>query len=237
MPHAEKSSKNNKMAPQVNGDPAPSSQQSAFLAVSQTRSSVHKINHWQLYQHLVSYPVINDSITSFKSHPYGAKSLSLTSQGYEKLGAPLLPYLSKPYEYVSPYVKKADSLGDSTLSSLDTRFPAVKKPTSELYQDAQYVVFFPLIKGTEGKEYVLSTYKGEVKKVGGEGVVTYGKAAVGTGFKVAGDSWAWLNSFVAPAKEQAKEAVAEKNWSSFASIFLPVEIRSFALSLLFFLEL
>ncbi|RDL40793.1 Uncharacterized protein BP5553_00772 [Venustampulla echinocandica] len=178
------------MAPQVNGDPAPSS---AFLA------------------HLVSYPVINDSITSFKSHPYGAKSLQLTSQGYEKLGVPLLPYLSKPYEYVSPYVKKADSLGDSTLSSLDTKFPVVKKSTSELYQDAQSVVFFPLKKGTEGKDYVLNTYHGEVKKVGGEGVVTYGKAAVGTGFKVAGDSWAWLNSFLGATKAPAKEVSSEKN--------------------------
>merc|ERR1712093_874997 len=46
-----------RMAPQVNGE-APSS---AFLS------------------HLISYPVISDSISTFKSNPYGAKSLSITT--------------------------------------------------------------------------------------------------------------------------------------------------------------
>jgi hypothetical protein len=150
------------------------------------------------------------SITTFKRNPYGAKSLDLTTQGYEKLGKPFLPYLARPYEYVSPYVKKADSIGDSTLSTLDSKFPVVKKPTGELYDDAHSIVFFPLKKGNEGKDYVLSTYKGEIKKVGGDGIVTYGKAALGTSIIVAGDSWAWLNSFLSQKKTEAKETASEK---------------------------
>lgn len=176
------------MAPQVNGE-TPSS---AFLS------------------HLYSYPVISDSISTFKSNPYGAKSLSLTNASYEKLGKPLLPYLSKPYEYVSPYVKKADSLGDSTLSTIDSKFPVVKKPTGELYDNGKSLVFFPLKKGNEGKDYVFGIYGGEVKKVGGDSIVTYGKAALATGLIVGSDVVGWLGAFLGQKKAEAKEVTNEK---------------------------
>merc|ERR1712000_350722 len=54
--------------------------------------------------HLISYPVISDSISTFKSNPYGAKSLSITTSLSHQLADPLLPYLTKPYQYVSPYI-------------------------------------------------------------------------------------------------------------------------------------
>jgi len=176
------------MAPQVNG----ATPSSAFLS------------------HLTSFPVISDSISTFKSNPYGAKSLDLTSAGYEKLGKPLIPYFSKPYEYVSPYVKKADSIGDSTLSTLESKFPVVKKPTGELYSDGKSIVFFPLKKGSEGKDYVFSTYNNEVKNIGGDGLLTYGKAAIGTSLRIGGDTYKWLASFLGTKKAEAKEVTNEK---------------------------
>ncbi|EKD12028.1 CAP20-like protein [Drepanopeziza brunnea f. sp. 'multigermtubi' MB_m1] len=176
------------MAPQVNGD-APSS---AFLS------------------HLFSYPVISDSISTFKSNPYGAKSLSLSSSLTHTFADPLMPYLSKPYQYVSPYVKRADSIGDSTLSTLDSKFPVVKKPTGELVEDGKKMVFFPLMKGNEGKEYVFGVYGSEVKKVGGDGIVTWGKAAIATGLVVGGDAVGWLQGFLAGKKAEAKEVSNEK---------------------------
>jgi len=188
MPHAESSTKEDAMAPLVNGE-APSS---AFLS------------------HLTSYPVISDSISTFKSNPYGQKSLDLTSQGYATFAKPILPYFSKPYQYVSPYVAKADSIGDSTLSKVDAKFPVVKKPTGELYDNAHSFAFFPLKKGAEGKDYILSTYNSEVKKVGGEGIVTLGKAAVTTTLIVSSDALSWLSAFLGAKKEQTKEVVNEK---------------------------
>jgi len=192
MPHSENTdttTDTTTMTPQVNGE----SPSSAFLS------------------HLTSYPVISDSITTFKSNPYGAKSLSLTSSGYEKIGKPLLPYLSTPYSFISPYISKADSLGDSTLSTLDQKFPVVKKPTGELYDDAQSVVFFPLKKTTEGKDYVWKTYSTEVKKVGGDGgIVTYGKAAVSTGLIISSETLSWLGAFLAKKKGEVKDVTNEK---------------------------
>lgn len=186
MPHSE--NEESTMAPQVNGD-APSS---AFLS------------------HLISFPVIGDSISTFKSNPYGAKSLDLTSAGYEKLGKPLIPYLAKPYEYVSPYVKKADSLGDSALSTVESKFPVVKKPTGELYSEGKSIVFFPLKFALEEKDHVFKTYNTEVKKVGGEGIVTYGKAAVSTGLIVGHEAYSWLSSFLSAKKAEVKEVTNEK---------------------------
>lgn len=162
------------------------------------------------HQHLTSYPVISDSIETFKGNPYGAKSLEISGNAYNTISKPILPYLSKPYEYVSPYVAKADSLGDSFLSKVDEKAPVVKKPTSEIVDNAKGLAFFPLKKSGEAKDYVFKVYNSECKKVGGEGVVTYTKAAVTTSLIVSSDALSWLSDFLSAKKEQAKEVTNEK---------------------------
>lgn len=202
MPHSEQQ-QSSKMA-QVNGD----SPSSAFLSVSRRRSLNQP--HANMLQHLYSYPVISDSISTFKSNPYGAKSLEVTNASYEKLGKPFLPYFAKPYQYVSPYVKKADSIGDNTLSTIDSKFPVVKKPTGELFDNGKAIVFFPLQKGFEGKDYVLGIWGGEKKKVGGEGLVTYGKAAIATSLIVSGDAFNFITTYFNKKTAEAKEVAHEK---------------------------
>ena len=71
-------------------------------------------------------------------------------------------------------------------------------------------MFFPLKKTGETKDYVFGTYKGEVKKVGGEGLVTYGKAAVATGLIVGGDAYSFLVGFLSKKKAEVKEVSKEK---------------------------
>ncbi len=62
----------------------------------------------------------------------------------------------------------------------------------------------------EGKDYVLKTYNTECKKVGGEGLVTMGKAAVTTTLVVTSDALNWLSNYLGAKKEQAKEVTNEK---------------------------
>ena len=186
MPHSSQTS--NGMAPQVNGD----THSSAFLS------------------HLTSYPLINDSISTFKSNPYGKRSINLTATSYEKFGKPFIPYLQKPYQYVSPYVARADELGDSTLSTIESKFPAVKKPTGELYSDGKYFVFYPITKGSKGKEYVLGKYNSEVKKTEDQGIFGYGKAVVSTGLIVSSEAFQWLSQFLSAKKAEAKETTSDK---------------------------
>jgi hypothetical protein len=159
---------------------------------------------------VTSYPLINDAIKTFKQNPLGQKSLSLADQGYQKLAKPILPYLSKPYQYVQPYVAKVDSIGDSTLSKVDAKFPVIKKPTDELYHNATDLALLPIRKGLEGKDYVLKTYNSECKKVGGEGLVKMGKAAVTTTLIVSSDALSWLSNYLGAKKDHTKDVVNEK---------------------------
>lgn len=109
-----------------------------------------------------------------------------------------------------PYLTKVDSLGDSALNTLDVKVPAVKKPTGELYAEGKGIAFFPLNKAFEGKDYVLNTFNSETKKVGGSGVVMLGKAAITTTLIVSSDALAWLTSFAANKKADAKVYANEK---------------------------
>lgn len=166
------------------------------------------------FSHLLSYPVISDSISTFKSHPVGQKTLKLSSDGFDTFGKPMIPYLQKPYSTISPYVVpyalKADSIGDSTLTTIDTKFPYVKKPTGEIYEQGKVVVFFPLQKGLEGKEYVFKTFNTEKKNVGADGVVGYGKAVLATGLIVSSDALSWLGGFLSKKQTEVKEVASEK---------------------------
>ena len=117
-------------------------------------------------------------MTKFKSTPYSQKSLELGDSAYQTLAKPVLPYFLKPYLLVSPYVKKADELGDKTLSAVDSRFPAVLKPTGELYSEAKGFVLYPLQVGAAGRDHIFSAFTAERKKIGDATVVTYGKAAL-----------------------------------------------------------
>jgi hypothetical protein len=178
------------MASQVNGDVPNHTSHSAFI------------------QHLLDYPVISDGVHTFKSHELGQRSIAITDSAYQTLAANIFPYITKPYQYVSPYVSRVDELGDKTLARLDERFPAVKKPTGELYADTKSLVWFPVSKATEGRDHVYSVYSGEVKKNGdGSGLVGYGKAAVLTALVVSNETLGWLSKFLSRKKEQASEVV------------------------------
>lgn len=215
MPHSETTdtpiiTTTNTMS-QVNGETPASAFLNACLPLAPSQAP-NEANICQ--QHLYTYPVFSDTVSTVKSHPIAQKSIDLSHTGYEKIGKPVVPYLQKPYNtispYVVPYVKKADSIGDSTLSTIDSKFPYVKKPTGEIYDQGKSVVFFPLRKALESKDYVFKTYNSEVKNVGAEGVVGYGKAALATGLVVSSDVLNWLGGFLSKKKAETKEVVNEK---------------------------
>ncbi|CAK7211549.1 hypothetical protein SBRCBS47491_001162 [Sporothrix bragantina] len=175
-------------SPQVNGV----SPQSAFL------------------EHLLQYPLVSDSVSTVKDNKYGQQTIAFSSSAYETLAKPVLPYLTKPYGYVSPYVKKADSLGDRTLDSIEQRFPVVRKPTAEVYQETKDLVFYPVRKGIEGRDHIYDVYSGERKQYPGEGVFPLGKALAGTAYTVTGETLAWVREYLSTAKKQANSTVSEK---------------------------
>ena len=162
------------------------------------------------FQHLTSYPVVSDAISTFKSNPYGKKSLDLSNTGYEKFVAPFVPYAKRPYGYVAPYVAKADSLGSGALSRVDHTFPIVKEDTEKIKGTVLDYAYFPFRLVGDSKNYVLDTYSSEYKKCGGDGYVAGSKAVITTGLVVTSDTLAWLSTFLGQKKEEGTEYAAKK---------------------------
>lgn len=178
--------------PQVNGDIPNSTSSSAFL------------------EHFLSYPVVRDSIDTFKSNQYGQRSIELGDSAFQTFGAPVVSLLAKPYQYFSPYVQKADSFGAKTLDRVDQQFPAIKKPTSDLYNDSKSLLFLPIHKGLEGKDHFLQIYANERKKTEDQTIWAQGKAAVTAAFVVTNDTISWVSSLLRQKKEETNHVVNEK---------------------------
>ncbi|KNB19360.1 hypothetical protein FOXG_16721 [Fusarium oxysporum f. sp. lycopersici 4287] len=178
-------------SPQVNGDMSVA-QYSAFI------------------QHLLNYPVISDGVHIFKSNEYGQRSIKLGEAAYQTFAAPVIPYFSKPYQYVSPYVQKVDSLGSKTLDRIDERFPVAKKPTEELYQDTRALILLPYHKGLEGKDHVFQVFNSEVKKNEQTSLVAHGKAAATTVLVVSNETLSWISSFLHQKKAETTNMANEK---------------------------
>lgn len=208
MPHATA----NMGEPSINGD-MPSSQ---FLSVSHTihpAVSCHTLLHLGtnlFLQHLNSYPVVHDSVSTFKNNPYGAKGIDLTNATYTKFVRPTLPFFKGPYSWVAPYVSKADELGDKSLSKIEEKVPIVKSETKEIQQTAKDVALWPLNTLGKSKEYVLTTYSEEYKKCGGDGLIAGSKAAITSSLVVSADILSWVSSLLKAKKDEARDTVKEK---------------------------
>jgi len=167
--------------------------------------------HSSFLSHVQSYPMVSDAISTFKSNPYGAKSIDLTNASYAKFVKPAFPYLQTPASYAKPYIAKADQIGDSLLSKVDEKIPVVKSETSEVKSKIFDVAGWPMAKVGESKDYLLSKYTDEYKKCGGDGIVAGGKAVITSSLVISSDVLNWLSSFLAAKKAQAKELAQEKS--------------------------
>jgi len=165
----------------------------------------------QFISHLTSYPVVSFSIDTFKSNPYGAKSISIADQSYQTLVSPLLPYAQKPYTYLSPYVAKADTLADTGLSKVDVTFPIVREEPAAIKSTVLNYVGLPFKVAGEGRQYVQGTWEKEFKKCGGRGYVDGGKAVITTSLVVASDGLQWLSGYLSKAKGAAVDVAKEKS--------------------------
>ncbi|MCJ1473672.1 hypothetical protein MMC13_002323 [Lambiella insularis] len=164
----------------------------------------------QFISHITSYPVVADSISTFKSNPYGQKSIDIADHGYKSIVAPVLPYAEGPYGYVKPYVAKADELATDGLTRVDKTFPIVKQDAEQIKSTVLDAAFMPLRMAFQTKDYVFQTYGKEYKRCGGDGLVAGGKAMITTGLVVTSDTLSWLSTFLGEKKEEAKSFAKEK---------------------------
>lgn len=144
----------------------------------------------------------------YQQNSLGAKSISATQSFYSNFAQPFFPYFQTPYSVVSPYLAKADSLGDSSLNSVDNHFPALKSTNMEkLRGTASDAAHYPFKLAGNGRDYVFSTYDDEYKKVGGEGIQTTAKAIVSTQLRIASDAFHAAGDYIEPKKQQFQAEV------------------------------
>ena len=159
-----------------------------------------------ILQHLTSYPVANDLITTYKNNSLGRKSLDVANSTYDNFAKPFLPYLKGPWSWVAPYVAKADSLADSGLGHVDSHFPIVKEDTEKIKGTVMDYVYFPVHVAVRGRDYVFQTYNDEHGKMRGQdGLGKTAKSVVSTELRVAGDVCTAISQFVNGKKQTAKQ--------------------------------
>ncbi|KAL6707606.1 hypothetical protein ACN47E_003956 [Coniothyrium glycines] len=154
----------------------------------------------KVLSHLQSYPVVHDSVETFKTNPYGSKALGLAQNTYSRLVAPFHPYLATPYSYVHPYLTRADQIGDNTLSKLETHLPIVKEDTSKVKE----VALSPY-------KYLASTWQDEYKKTQREdGLVKTGIVVLSTELKIVSDACDVFLKYWSQGKQTAQKKVEEQ---------------------------
>ena len=94
------------------------------------------------------------------------------------------------------------------------RFPIIREDTEKLrttiYEGAQGSVRIVV----DAKGHIVELYGSESKKCGGDGYVASGKAVITTGLILSQESLAYVSSLLQTKKEQAKDAVQEKDKSN-----------------------
>lgn len=157
----------------------------------------------KVINHLKTFPVVSDSLSTIQQHPIGQRSISITSTAYDKFLKPFTPYFVKVNEYASPYVTKADDFADQGLGKVEAKFPILKEPTENVKSKVTEQLQSPkkiagdlygtgLTIANEKKEYVLKVYHDEYAKEGSEGYIPAAKAGITTSFVVASDGFHWI---------------------------------------------
>ena len=154
--------------------------------------------------------MVSDSISLFKSNPYGAKSIEFADHGYDRLAKPVLPYFQTPFNYVAPYLEHADTLGDKGLTRIDSRFPIIREDTQKIRGTIYNTAGYPVRFAGDVKDHVYDVYGTEYKKCGGDGLVASGKAVITTSLMLSQESLAWISTWLQKSKAEAKEVIHEK---------------------------
>jgi hypothetical protein len=150
---------------------------------------------------------VKDTVSAYKQNPYGKKSLELGDSAYNPFAKPVRrsPLFSKPYHIVEPIVLKVDDLGDETLNKVDKRFPVLMKPTDEVVASGKEIAYFPVAKTIQTRDHLFDVYTSELKKVGGEGLITYTKAFISAYLVVTTETLNWIAETLRAGTEKAKE--------------------------------
>jgi len=164
------------------------------------------VQHYRFFEHLQSIPVVNDVASKIKTLPLAETSIKITDSAYRTVQT----YLGNQLQYLAPYVKKADDMGDNALSSIEEKFPVVKKPTNEIISDAKTIAFFPVRVSLTGKDHLINTYNSECERVSGGFVRRHSTAFVATFLTVGTDVFTKASALLKDTSNGVKARAEEQ---------------------------
>ncbi|KAK5168990.1 uncharacterized protein LTR77_006299 [Saxophila tyrrhenica] len=180
-----------------------------------TTNGTSSPNNSKFLSHLTTYPVVSDGVETFKSNPYGKKSLDLADSAYQRFAKPVEPYLETPYSYAKPYVAKADELADEGLGKVESRFPIVKEETGAIVEKGRSVAGWPLQLAGEGRDYVVNTWNDEYNKTASHKsrspatLPTLLLAMISFQLRLASDFFQLVADFLGPKYEEGKSKASD----------------------------
>ncbi|GAB7344388.1 hypothetical protein MBLNU457_2244t2 [Dothideomycetes sp. NU457] len=188
----------------------PHAEDNNMSQAKQSMTNGNSVTSSKFLDHLTSYPVVSDGITNFKQNQYGAKSIEIANDTYDRFGKPLTPYLRTPYNYAEPYIKSADSIAADGLDKVDQRFPIVKEDTQTVFETARNYALEPFVIAGQTYNYVMATWNDEYTKTikrdnRGPGLLSSVMALVSTEMKITADALAVAADWLRPRKEEAKK--------------------------------
>ncbi|KAL8730353.1 MAG: hypothetical protein Q9166_004118 [cf. Caloplaca sp. 2 TL-2023] len=166
---------------------------------------------------LTSFPAVSSGIDAVKSNPITATPLDITKRTSLIFAAPVFPLASLSYfmlePLIEPIVTRLDSVAHDSLGKIESTWPLIREEPEKIKDEVKHLVFLPLTKGKERKDYLLSTYSNECSRCGKGGMMAMGRAVICTQLIVLSDSLLWIKSVVGGGKEQTNVAIKRGNLS------------------------
>ncbi|KAI4275830.1 MAG: hypothetical protein L6R38_005795 [Xanthoria sp. 2 TBL-2021] len=160
---------------------------------------------------LSSFPAVSTGIEAVKSNPVTAAPLAVAKRTSLLFAAPVFPLASLSYfmlePLIEPVMKRLDTAAHDSLSRIESTWPLIKEQPEHIKAEVEYLVFLPLTKSKERKDYVSSTYSNEYSHCGKGGIMTVGRALICTQLIVLSDGLLWIKSMLSGGNEQKSVAV------------------------------
>ncbi|KAL8684667.1 MAG: hypothetical protein Q9218_008197 [Villophora microphyllina] len=168
----------------------------------------------KFFDRLESFPAVSSGIEAVKNNPITAAPLEITKRTSSLFAAPVFPLASLSYfvlePLIRPMVKKVDSLAHDYLAKVEGTWPLITEEPRKIKNEVKNLVFLPVNKIKERRDYVLDTYSQERSHHGKTGLMAKGRAVICTQLIIVSDGLLWVKSILSGGQQTAKSVVQKR---------------------------
>ncbi|KAI4250833.1 MAG: hypothetical protein LQ352_005223 [Teloschistes flavicans] len=167
----------------------------------------------KFFDRLGSVPSISSGIEAVKTNPITAAPLQITQRTSSLFAAPVFPLASLSYfvlePLIQPIIDKVDTLASELVDQVESTVPLITEEPGKIMSEVKHLIFIPVNKFLEEKDYVLETYSQECSSHGNRGALAKGRAVICTQLIVVSDGLLWLKSILSGVQRPEKPSVVQ----------------------------